>query len=237
MEVKGKEKPLALVVDDDEFFLRIFERILGKFGFQVESTQNEKDFIQRLKAKTPAACFIDININGHESGYPLVRSVRNKFGPELLLFVVSGKSDPKAIAHAIECGATDFILKPIDNEVFASKLGRFFNVDSVREDELSYINAPDQGFPAELTVPMNMLAIDEMGATFHSPHLMPKGTIFYAEGELMNSILGMQKRQMMTVVTTEVFMDSTGYKVQAEFDDPSEELLTKLRRWIRSQRV
>jgi CheY-like chemotaxis protein len=108
-------KPLAFVADGDEFFLRLFERMLAKFGFEVQLAQTESDFIQRIKARKPAVCFIDLNFNGLDSGYPLVRSVRNHFGEDLPIFVVSGKSEPSAISHAIESGATDFILKPIDN--------------------------------------------------------------------------------------------------------------------------
>jgi CheY-like chemotaxis protein len=237
MEVKKAAKPLAIVADDDEFFLKLFERMLGKFGFEVELAQSEADFIRRIKARKPAACFIDLNFNGLDSGYPLVRSVRNHFGADLPIFVVSGKSEPRAIAHAIESGATDFILKPIDLEVFASKLGKFTKAESVKDEELSYIDAPDQGFEAELTVKLDMIAIDETGVTFRSSHLLPKGTVFFAEGEPLTTMLGTAKRQLMSVVSTEVYMDAAGYKVQADFDDPSEELLTSVRRWIRSQPV
>jgi hypothetical protein len=114
-------------------------------------------------------------------------------------------------------------------------MSRFLTADTLQNDELSYINAPEGGVAAELSFSISMVAIDELGATFRSPHVIPKGTVFHAEGEPLTSILGAGKRQLMSVVSTEVFTDSTGYKVMAEFDEPSEGLLTSVRRWIRSQ--
>src|SRR5581483_6217712 len=110
------EKPSlqALVLDDDPDFLNLAIFVLRQLGIRTEITSTPNDFLDKFKNSKPDCCFIDLNLGGLISGFALVQSIRSGFGKNLPVFVISSASDAQAIAHALEVGANDFIIKPLD---------------------------------------------------------------------------------------------------------------------------
>ncbi len=100
-----------------------------------------------------------------------------------------------------------------------------------------YIKAPEEGFEAEINVMLQMIHIDELGATYKCNHLLSKGSVFYIDSADIKDIFSSDKRILMTVVNNEVISDTEGYKMYAEFDNLSDEQSTALRKWISEQKI
>ncbi len=230
------DRPVALVVDDDEEFTRFLKVILEKLGLKMVATKTVEDFISKIKNINPSICLIDLNLNGLTAGFALVQSIRSKFGYHLPLFVVSGKSDQTAIAHAIERGATDYIVKPIDKEVLGTKISRYIESPEILEKEFDFIRAPISGVPADTQIEMQIESIDEIGIKLKSRHLISKGTIVYLQGKIIEEIFETKGRQIFTVISTWVHSDNKTCGAYAEFNVDDATVGSKVREWIVKQK-
>lgn len=226
------DRPIALVVDDDEEFTRFLNVILDKLGIKMISVKTAEEFINKIKTIKPSICLIDLNLNGLTAGFALVQSIRSKFGNHLPLFVVSGKSDQSAIAHALERGATDYIVKPIDKEVLGTKISRYVESPEIIEKEFEFIRAPISGVPTDTIVDMTIESIDELGIKLKSRHLLSKGTIVYMQGPVIEDIFKSKNRQIFTIISTWVHADNKTCGAYAEFNADNEATAGKVREWI-----
>ena len=226
------DRPIALVVDDDEEFTRFLKVILEKLGLKMISVKTAEEFINKIKTIKPSICLIDLNLNGLTAGFALVQSIRSKFGNHLPLFVISGKSDQSAIAHALERGATDYIVKPIDKEVLGTKISRYVESPEIIEKDFEFIRAPINGVPTDTILDMSVESIDELGIKLKSKHLLSKGTIVYMQGPLIEDIFKTKSRQIFTIISTWVHPDNKTCGAYAEFNTDNEEVSGKVREWI-----
>ncbi len=229
-------RPIALVVDDDDEFLRFLNVILDRLGIRMIAAKTAEEFIQKIKTTNPGICLIDLNLNGLTAGFALVQSIRSKFGNQLPLFVVSGKSDQTAIAHALERGATDFIIKPIDREVLGNKIAKYIASPEITHKEFDFVRAPIKGVPTEAVVEMSVTSIDELGIKLSSTHLLAKGTIVYLHGAVLDEIFLTKTRLIFTIISTWVQPDNRSYGAYAEFNSENEEALSRVREWIVTQK-
>lgn len=230
------DRPIALAVDDDEEFTHFLSIILDKLGIKMISVKTAEEFINKIKIIKPSICLIDLNLNGLTAGFALVQSIRSKFGHHLPLFVISGKSDQSAIAHALERGATDYIIKPIDKEVLGTKISRYIESPEIIDKEFEFIRAPINGVPTETIVEMTIESIDELGIKLKSKHLLSKGTIVYMQGPLMEEIFKTKAKQIFTIISTWVHPDNRTCGAYAEFNSGNDEIGSKVREWIVTQK-
>lgn len=227
----------ALLIDDDPEFSALLGHVLKKIGIDLVTTLRAEEFIAKIKEEVPAFCLVDLNLHGIQSGYALVKSIRAKFGVNLPVFIVSGTADEASQIRALEMGANDYILKPIDRGVLARKIARYVRTP-LFDHEQNYTSAPLYGVQAQVIVNLKVESIDECGLTFRSPHLLSKGTVFWVNGALLNEIIpGCEKLIMAVVASNTSLDDPTGqlYSIYAEFDDPTDEQLSAVRRYISSQ--
>lgn len=236
--LQSHHKPSALVLDDDPDFLAVIEVLLKKLGIQCHSTQTPEDFISKMKESRPDFCLIDLRIKGLTLGYTLVKAIRGAFGNEIPLFIVSADSDTQAIAHAIEIGATDYFTKPIDRELFATKISRYVTSPELSENTLSYFSIPQGGSPAELySNEFKVLSIDEFGFTLGSPHLLTKGCRVKASGAFVENIFGHSNPITLSIVSTWANPSHRQFEAYAELLEPAEETTAKLRYWLNQQKT
>lgn len=232
-----KQKPVVLMIDDDVDFIKIASAMLSQLDVDSHSATTADEFILKLKSLSPDLCLIDLNLDGKLAGFPLIRAIRAKFGYSIPLIVVSGKTDPQTIAHAIEIGASDYITKPLIRDILATKLAPFIKTEIIEEKKREYIDLPtDQGVKVRLDVPLEIDTVDEFGFTLISDHLLTKSSVVHLSGELFTQISGFSEPQLMKVSKTWVIDNGTvlnrRYGAYVEFDDPSEAILVNVRKWI-----
>ena len=49
----------VLVVDDSEFFRKIYSKVLSEGGFEVDTAENGKDAIEKMQSDPPQLVFLD----------------------------------------------------------------------------------------------------------------------------------------------------------------------------------
>lgn len=102
------------LVDDDQFYLSIFEKRLLNKGYQVISSfTNGVDCLNALGEK-PDVIFLDHNMDTF-SGYEVLKKIK-RFDPNIFVVMVSGQEDIKTAVDSLKHGAFDYILKSNDDE-------------------------------------------------------------------------------------------------------------------------
>jgi len=112
-----------LIAEDDLTSRRILETILSKWGYDVISVDNGNDAVDRLlKAKTPKLCLLDWIMPGKD-GVEVCSIIRNQKNPvPHYIILLTGKSDKNDIAHGLDSGADDYIIKPYNKDELKARI-------------------------------------------------------------------------------------------------------------------
>ncbi len=112
--VTYREKPLALVVDDDALLRLSMCAAMTKAGFEsieAESGPQAIELFQRIK---PDLILLDV-IMPEMDGFEACAAIRRlRGGKYVQILMVTGLDDTLSIERAFEAGANDFVSKPIN---------------------------------------------------------------------------------------------------------------------------
>jgi CheY-like chemotaxis protein len=232
----GTTRPVALIVDDDRDFLALARKLLTNLGFQAHVSASGDDFLQKFNSLRPAVCLIDLRLGTALAGFQLVEELRLRQGSDIPLFVVSAESDSKIIAHAMEIGATDYIVKPVDSPGLASKLSPYFTSEGIAVARKPLAPVGRDVGSGMLTMDYDLLTVDEFGLTLAGPSLISKGTVVTLAGPLLKQLTGASEKLLLTVTNSWIDSHREGaYVTYAEFSSGDPELLTAVRRWLTSR--
>ncbi len=119
-----REKPLALIIDDD-FSLRIsMQAALVKAGFDVREAENGRLGLQAYEEESPDLILLDV-VMPEMDGFETCTRIRGLPGGEYVqILMVTGLDDTKSTEKAFEVGANGFISKPI-NWVMLGHRGKY----------------------------------------------------------------------------------------------------------------
>jgi DNA-binding response OmpR family regulator len=231
MTTAGKIK--ILVIDDDPVFQKIMWAAISKFGFLPHTTADPDEFLELAKKHRPSLYIIDLNLGQGRSGLELIEAIRKIHGPKVPIFVLSGSDGRAQVCHALELGATDFIVKPFDRDFIASKLSRFVKSKELGEYLAEWTEVPhdDKEPNARLVLNCEVAEIDELGIRIRSKHLIPKGLELSLSGEWIRKLSG-SPEVTATVVSTSLDPENLAYEAYAEFENTDSELLQKVRHWL-----
>lgn len=214
-------KPLVLAVDDDPFFQKALEVILPRMGFNAKVVGEPDAFVAASQELAPDLHLIDLKL-ASSSGFDLVEQIREKT-PNSLIIVISGSDQKADIVHALERGANDFILKPLDGTLLASKLAKYLSTERLADHQSKSVEITSDKRSAKLSFSLSVSSFDELGVGLKSKHLIPKGTVFKLKCDFLREIGAPTSEVLVSAVTTEFDPESEMYSVYAEFADPSPE--------------
>jgi DNA-binding NtrC family response regulator len=104
-----------LVVDDDESTRTYLARFLSSRGYQVEVANSGEELLARLAGGyRPSAITLDMLLPGVD-GKELLRSLQKR-GVAIPVVVISGVGQISTVVEAVKMGASDYLLKPFDEE-------------------------------------------------------------------------------------------------------------------------
>jgi predicted signal transduction protein with EAL and GGDEF domain/FixJ family two-component response regulator len=106
--------PLRILVADDEpTARRLMRAALEKAGFAVATAADGEEALREFAAQRCDMVMLDVDMPAR-SGFEVCAELRRIAGDELPIVMVTGMDDLQSIETAYECGATDFIAKPIN---------------------------------------------------------------------------------------------------------------------------
>ena len=104
-------KDRLLLVDDDEIFLDVLGKAMGKRGYDVLSSTTIENAMSQARIMEPAMAVVDLKLGG-ESGLDLIPLLID-INPKMNIVVLTGYSSIATAVTAIKQGAADYLSKPV----------------------------------------------------------------------------------------------------------------------------
>ena len=111
----------CLVVDDSRVIRKVARRILEELGFGVVEATDGVEALAWCRSAMPDAILLDWNMP-LMNGIDFLRQLRlepDGDSPKVVFCTV--ESEPSRIAEALNCGASEYIMKPFDGDIIESK--------------------------------------------------------------------------------------------------------------------
>jgi DNA-binding NtrC family response regulator len=97
------------IVDDDIFCLTLYNQFLKNLGYgNVTSFTGGHECLDHLNAG-PELIFLDYNMEGM-NGIDVLKRIK-ELNPNIAVYIITGKEDPRVAAEAVNQGAVDYIVK------------------------------------------------------------------------------------------------------------------------------
>ena len=114
--------PQILIVDDDESFGRMLERVIAKLtGYACLYAEDADKALDILESSIVDVVIADIRMPGM-NGLDLTAAIKTKYASDVI--IVTGNTEEFTFTEAIKHGANDFIEKPVQPEELIIKLER-----------------------------------------------------------------------------------------------------------------
>jgi two-component system chemotaxis response regulator CheY len=111
----------CLVVDDSRVIRKVARRIIEDMGFEVAEAGDGLEAMAWCRASMPDAILLDWNMPGMD-GIEFLRQLRRERGGEAPTVVFcTVENDVERIREALDCGASEYIMKPFDSDIVQSK--------------------------------------------------------------------------------------------------------------------
>lgn len=101
-----------LVVDDEEMMRELLVDVLAMEGYTVETAEDGKAALERLKISMPRLVISDIKMPRMD-GFELLKAVKASF-PNTRIIMMTGYSDDFTVKDALRLNADEYIIKPFN---------------------------------------------------------------------------------------------------------------------------
>lgn len=108
----------VLVVDDDVQMCTFMDEALRGLGFDVQCASDGALALEKVRALRPDVIISDLVMPGMD-GLALLEAIMRE-APSIKFVLISGQASVKAAVQAIDLGAVDFIVKPVDPDRLAA---------------------------------------------------------------------------------------------------------------------
>lgn len=115
----------ALIVEDDDSIALLLRFILERDGFQVVHAVDGREARQQIAAMPPPAITILDVMLPYVDGYELLADIRSRQEwAEVPVVMLTTKGRDVDIAHALDAGANDYVVKPFQPDELRARLRR-----------------------------------------------------------------------------------------------------------------
>ncbi len=122
----------AILLDDDQSFLRVLTYHIESAGFEVLAFTDPNEALQELKSSPVSVVFTDIGMP-KMSGIEFIRELRT-VNSDCAVVVISGLGSIDDAVEAMKLGALDFIRKPIEQNHLLSVLKKAYQIYELSQE-------------------------------------------------------------------------------------------------------
>ncbi len=122
----------VLIVDDEKVILDLTSIILKNRGYTVYTASDAVTGLGIVETVTPELVLLDYMMPGMD-GLTALREIRRRF-PDTYVIMFTGKGSEEIAVELMKAGASDYILKPFNNQDLADRIE---NVLRIRDVELA----------------------------------------------------------------------------------------------------
>lgn len=108
------QPPLVLVVDDDDFNLRMCAANLRQEGMEALTALGGEQALEQARERQPDVILLDIIMPGMDGYQVLERLKEDPALAAIPVIMLTGRQDSSAVVKALDKGAHDYLKKPFD---------------------------------------------------------------------------------------------------------------------------
>lgn len=121
MNSTGSSTRTAMVVDDDLALLELLTEILVEDGFITTSFGRGQTALDALAQQPYALLVVDVGLPDI-NGMRICQEARQRYGNDIIIFIITGDQQRERVVTAFEIGADDFIRKPFDIDELLARI-------------------------------------------------------------------------------------------------------------------
>ena len=133
MEVGSNGSRVVFVVDDDPGMRRALRRLLTVLGYRVEVFATAEAFLEHPMGGEACCLLLDLHLPG-ASGVDLLATLRSR-KRQVPIVVLTARGDAETAVTAMKAGATEFLVKPVDEARLAQALAECFADETARRGD------------------------------------------------------------------------------------------------------
>jgi class 3 adenylate cyclase len=209
-----------LVVDDVARNVKLLADVLTAKGYDVVTADCGVDALKRVRDERPDLLLLDVMMPGM-SGYDVCKAIRENAGTRMLPVVLVTALDSSERVTGLECGADDFITKPINQQELLARVRSLLRIKSLYDEvQTQRAQLEEWNRTLEQRVAEGIAELERLARLkrFFSPQVADLILAGGTEDPLRSH------RSEITVV----FVDLRGYTEFTETSDP-EEVMQALR--------
>jgi adenylate cyclase len=209
-----------LVVDDVARNVKLLADVLTAKGYQIITADNGTEALKRVNEDKPDLLLLDVMMPGL-SGYDVCSAIRQDPATRMLPVVLVTALDASERVKGLDCGADDFITKPINQQELLARVRSLLRIKSLYDEVQAQRAQLEQwNRTLEQRVAEGVSQLERLGRLkrFFSPQVADLILAGGTEDPLRSH------RSEITVV----FVDLRGYTEFTETSDP-EEVMQALR--------
>ena len=111
-----------LLVDDEEGIRKVLGISLADLGYQVFTAENGEEALEIFQRENPPIVLTDIKMPVMD-GIQLLRKIKDE-NPDTEVIMITGHGDMDLAIKSLKYQATDFVTKPINDDILEIALGR-----------------------------------------------------------------------------------------------------------------
>jgi len=130
----SSERDVVLAVDDNEQNLQLLEEYLSSWGYDAVLARDGEEAVELYPKHDPAIIVLDVmmpNVDGYQACSRIKSSPGGRTIPILMLTALTGTEDK---IRALECGADDFLNKPINREELKTRIRSLIKIRNLRKE-------------------------------------------------------------------------------------------------------
>jgi FixJ family two-component response regulator len=112
--------PIVFIVDDDISVRESLELLIHSQGWQAETFESAKEFLDRPRVLVPSCLILDVSLPGL-NGLELQKRVAVE-RTEMPIIFITGHGDVPMSVEAMKAGALEFLTKPFSKDVLVSAI-------------------------------------------------------------------------------------------------------------------
>ncbi len=217
-----------LIVDDDKVILRTLQAMLEKYSYSVVTAVDGHDAYEKIQQEKFNLVITDINMPHQFNGFRLMKVIRedarNKTTP---VVVLTGRNNEIDVLRTIQAGADDYIVKPINVDVFLAKIE---NLMGLKNKNPGFYTSKVE-YSATWLAHLKIVGISEQGLIFKAPLPLPIDLKFKIESPLFTEI-GMAQPFLRIYYVSPIDPSDQSYHVETSFVGLGETDFQLIRRWV-----
>lgn len=121
MSIPEKEpRGRVLIVDDEKVILDLTAIILKNRGYQVYTALGAQDGLETIEKERPELVLLDYMMPNID-GLTALKEIRRRF-PDTYVIMFTGKGSEEIAVELMKAGASDYILKPFNNQDMVERI-------------------------------------------------------------------------------------------------------------------